>query len=331
MNDQTRLENLADDILLAIRARPGRVRTVASLIAHFQISEEYLSQALQQITEWGYRLKRDRKGITFLNAPDLLTATEIGYKLKTKVLGQTIHAFNSVHSTNDIAIRLADEGAHEGTIVTSEIQTKGRGRLSRSWHSPPETGIYSSIILRPRFASDQAPGLSIMTALALADTIETYCPDQTKIKWPNDVLISGRKVAGILTELAAEGRHIEHVVIGVGINVNHRAEDFPEELISMATSVRRVTRRKQSRVELFQKFLVRLEKEYDSYKKRGLQTSRTRLRWYSSLIGRRIKLAMGRRIIEGTALDIGADGSLILETEQGEVSLSSGEVTVVKN
>jgi BirA family biotin operon repressor/biotin-[acetyl-CoA-carboxylase] ligase len=255
MNDQTRFENLADDILLTIRSRPGRMRTLASLMARFQIGAEDLSLALQQITDWGYRVKRDRKGVTFLDAPDLLTDTEIGYRLKTKCIGRTIHAYNSVHSTNDIAARLASEGAPEGTIVTSEIQTKGRGRLSRSWHSPPETGIYSSIILRPKFASEQAPGLSIMTALALADTIETYCPDQTKIKWPNDVLISGRKVAGILTELSAEGRRIEHVVIGVGINVNHRAEDFPEELRSIATSVRRVTRRKQSRVELFQKFL----------------------------------------------------------------------------
>lgn len=331
MNYQAQLESLADDILLAIRSRTGRARTMASLVDRFRINEEEISLALNQITEWGYRLKRDRKGVTFLGAPDLLTATEIGYKLGTKVMGRTIHAYNSVHSTNDIAARLATEGAIEGTIITSEIQTKGRGRLSRSWHSPPETGIYASIILRPEFASEQAPGLSIMTALALADTIETYCQDQTKIKWPNDVLISGRKVAGVLTELAAEGRRIEHVVIGVGINVNHRAEDFPKELRSTATSVRRVTRRKQSRVELFQRFLVRFEREYNGYKKRGLRTSRTRLRWYSSLIGRQVKLALGRKIIEGTALDIAADGSLILETEQGRVTLSSGEVTVVKD
>ena len=169
-----------------------------------------------------------------------------------------------------------------------------------------------------------------MTALALADTIEAYCPDQTKIKWPNDVLISGRKVAGILTELAAEGRRIEHVVIGVGINVNHQAEDFPSELRPTATSLRRATRRKQSRVELLQKFLVRLEKEYNGYKKRGLRTSRTRLRWYSSLMGHQVKLALGRRIIEGRVLDFDLDGSLILRTEQARVTLCSGEVTVVK-
>ena len=331
MNDQAPLESLADDILLTIRSHPGRVRTIASLAGRFGVSEKKIIQALQQITEWKYRLKRDRKGVSYLDAPDLLTATEIGYKLKTKYLGQTIHAYHSVHSTNDIATRLAVEGAEEGTIVTSEIQTKGRGRLSRSWHSPPETGIYASIILRPDFASEQAPGLSIMTALALADTIEEYCPDKTKIKWPNDVLISGRKTAGILTELAAEGQRIEHVVIGVGINVNHRADDFPSELRSIATSVCRVTRRKHSRVELFQKFLVRLEKEYNNYKKQGLRTRHTRLRLYSSLIGHQVKLALGRKIIEGTALDIDADGSLILETDQGPITVSSGEVTVVKN
>ena len=330
MNDPTRLETLADEILLSIRRRPGRAQSVSALSRRFKVSAQDIADALGIITAWGYRLKTTRREAAFLEAPDLLTATEIGYKLKTKTIGQTIHAYHSVKSTNDIAAQLAASGTPEGTIVTAEIQTKGRGRLSRTWHSPPHAGIYVSIILRPTFPAEQAPGMSIMTALALADTIENYCPDRTRIKWPNDVLISGRKVAGILTELTAEGRRIEYVIIGVGVNVNHRADDFPPELSSIATSVRRASRRKQSRVELLKQFLVRLEKEYTRYQKRGLSTSRTRMRWYSSLIGNRVKLAHGRRIIEGVALDIGADGSLILETQQGTISVSSGEVTVVK-
>jgi BirA family biotin operon repressor/biotin-[acetyl-CoA-carboxylase] ligase len=330
MNDQARLESLADEILLNIRSRPGRTRSLVSLAKRFNVGEPDVAATLRIIRDWGYRLRTSRREVTFLESPDLLTATEICYRLKTKIIGQTIHAYQSVKSTNDVAAQLAASGAPEGTIVTAEIQTKGRGRLSRNWHSPPGCGIYVSIILRPSFPADQAPGLSIMTALALADTIEPYCPDRTRMKWPNDVLVSGRKVAGILTELTAERRRIEYVVLGVGINVNHRAKDFPPGLKSVATSLRRATRRKHSRVELLKEFLVRLEKEYLGYQKRRLATSRTRLRWYSSLIGDRVKLARGRQIIEGVAVDVGADGSLILKTREGTISVSSGEVTVVK-
>jgi len=330
MNDRPDLETLADQILLEIRPKPGRPCSFGSLAKRFRVSEPDIAAALSLIAAWDYRLKSGRREVTFLEAPDLLTATEIGCGLKTKIFGRTIHAYRSVKSTNDVAAQLAVSGSPEGTIVTAEEQTRGRGRLSRSWHSPLHTGVYVSVILRPGFPAEQAPGLSIMTALVLADTLEPYCPDRVRIKWPNDVLISGRKVAGILTELSAERQRIEHVILGVGVNVNQRAEDFPIQLKSTATSLRRVTRRKHSRVELVQRFLVRLEKEYAGYQKRGLRHSRTRLRRYSSLIGTQVKLARGREIVQGVAVDIEADGSLLLETDQGTISVSSGEVTMVK-
>jgi BirA family biotin operon repressor/biotin-[acetyl-CoA-carboxylase] ligase len=329
MNKPADLEALAERILPVIRAKPGRTHSLKHLSKRFRASEQEIGDALRLIAEWKYRLKADGSEVTFLGPPDLLTATEVGYGLKTKTLGRTIHAYRSVKSTNDLAAQLAAAGAPEGTIVTAEEQTKGRGRYSRDWHSPPHAGIYVSIVLRPTFQADRTPGLSIMTALALADTLEPYCPGRVRIKWPNDVLISGRKAAGILTELSAERQRIEHVILGVGINVNQRAEDFPAALRTSATSLRRVTRRKRSRVELLQRFLLQLEKEYAAYRRHGLQKSRSRSRRYSSLIGTRVILSRGREIIEGMAVDIDSDGSLLVRTDLETVSVSSGEVTVI--
>ena len=172
------------------------------------------------------------------------------------MIGHQVHAYQSVKSTNDIAVRLAESGAPDGTIVTAEQQTGGRGRFGRVWHSPSGCGVYLSVILRPTLHPEQAPGMSIMTALALAETLSEYLPGKIQIKWPNDVLISGKKTAGILTKLSADHKRISYVVIGVGININHRSENFPDELKPIATSVRIGLRRKCDRVALLPRATV---------------------------------------------------------------------------
>ena len=180
------------------------------------------------------------------------------------------------------------------------------------------------------FEPEFAPGLAIMTALALADTLKPLCGASVKIKWPNDIHISGRKAAGILTELSAEKGKIDYVVIGVGINANHRTSDFPEELRPLATSIRTATRKKVNRVELLREFLRRIEREYARYRKRQLEPSQKRIRGYSSLIGHPIRLSVGRRTVEGIAVDIDKTGGLVIEREGRREVISSGEVTVIK-
>jgi len=328
--DLIQLEQLADALLEKIRAKDGASYSVAALALRLKSDADEMNEAIRLIEEWGYRLKRDGDFVTLVSTPDTLSATEIRHNLATKFIGQAVHSYQSVKSTNDIADSLACSGAPEGTIVTAERQTAGRGRRGRSWHSPEGTGIYLSIILRPKFKPEKAPGVSIMTALALADTISEYCPNKTAIKWPNDILIDGRKVAGILTELYAEKNRVEYIVIGIGININTRPEDFPEDIKKIATSIRASRRKKISRVALLQKFLIAFEKEYLAYQQDQLARSHKRVRGYSSLIGHQVKLASGKGIIEGTALDIDADGALLVDVNGERRTITSGEVTVVK-
>jgi BirA family biotin operon repressor/biotin-[acetyl-CoA-carboxylase] ligase len=325
------LDQIAIDLLSLIRRKPGEYFPVEKLSKRLSAEPDIIQSAVQVLCNWEYRLKvRARLGIAFLTAPDLLTDIEVGNSLKTNLFARTHYSYGTVKSTNDIASELAASGAPEGTLITAETQTKGRGRLGRNWYSPPGTGIYLSVILRPRLSPDKAPGLSVMTALALADTLSFYCPGEVRVKWPNDVLINGRKAAGILTELTAERNKINHVIVGIGINVNHGSGHFPVELRPAATSLRRELKRKVKRVELLQRFLLRFEREYTGYKKNGLKRSLTRLRKMSSLLGHTVRVKSGRHVFQGSAVDIDEHGCLVIDRDGKRLPISAGEVTVLK-
>ncbi len=325
------LEKIADNLIAHIRKRPEHFFPREKLAAKLMVTPEVLDQAIALAADWEYKLKvRKSAGVAFVAAPDLLTPTEIDHTLKTGWLGRTVYSYQSVKSTNDAAARLAGRGAPEGAIVTTEEQTEGRGRLGRVWHSPPGAGIYLSIILRPPLRPEDAPGIAIMTAVALADTISTYRPGLVQIKWPNDVWIDGRKTAGILTELSAEKSKINHVTVGVGINVNHMKRDFPEDLRTIATSLRRELRKKVDRLELLRLFLRNFEREYQKYLRYRLKKSHAKIRKYSALIGHEITLAFGKSRKTGLVKDIDRDGRLILQTDEGIETITAGEVTVVK-
>ncbi|MFQ5453482.1 MAG: biotin--[acetyl-CoA-carboxylase] ligase [Candidatus Zixiibacteriota bacterium] len=327
-------EKLADNILLYIRSTK-KVRRVNFLLKKFKTPAEDIISALILIESWGYKIRKSKRtkfsDIIFVSAPDSLNSTEIGYQLNTKTIGKKIYAFQSVKSTNDIASQLAENCEPEGTIVTAEKQTKGKGRFGRKWYSPLQAGIYLSIILKPKFKTELAPGISIMTALALADAINEYCPGKVQIKWPNDILISGKKTAGILTELSADRNKIKHIIVGIGINVNHKTENFPENILKTATSLRIANHKKIDRIELLKKFLINFEKEYTLYKKHQLKASHKKIIKYSSLIGTTVKLTSGKKVVIGKAVDIDKTGGLIIEKDGNRITVSSGEVTVVKD
>lgn len=326
--DVVRQEALADRVLAKIRSKPGHPFSSVKLARLFKLSEEDLASTLGLLTDWGYKIKADRKGqYTFVSAPDSYLAAEISNKLKTKIIGKRIYAYKSVQSTNTIAIQLASSGAPEGTLVIAEHQTKGRGRLGRSWYSPEKIGLYCSVILKPKFHPTLAPGMSLITAVAVADTIASYGDVEVKIKWPNDVLISGRKTAGILTELSAEIDRTNFIIVGVGANINHKRTDLPEELRKTATSVRIGLNKTIRRVEFLQRFLLNLENEYLVFKRRGLEKCRKKILKYSSLISTDVKLKIGRRTISGNVLDIDRYGRLVVETSGEIKAFNAGEVT----
>lgn len=324
------LDVLAESLLAQLRTQPGQSATVVALQASTGMDGSQVSPVVDILRSWGYEIRQEADCLTLVKAPDILTATEVLNGLATNTLGRTVHAYGSVGSTNDIAVRLTEEGAAEGSIVIADEQTRGRGRLGRSWVSRAGCGIYFSVLLRPDFPPDRAPGVSVMSALALADTIEKYVPGRVRIKWPNDVLIDGRKTAGILTELSAERGRISSLVVGVGINVNHSATDFPDELTNTATSISIATGHTIRRVELLQTFLRLFEIEYGEYCQDQLAQSIDRLRSYSSLIGKEVELVSGENRIVGTAVDINADGSLALECKGKRLQITSGEVTVAR-
>lgn len=327
--DIASLELLAEKILDKIKRQSKHTVDQAKLAKDLKISKDDIISAIDLIKSWGYSIKIDRRGrLLYISAPDSLISTEISYKLKTKSIGQKIHAYESVQSTNTVAHQLAASGAPEGTLVVAEHQTKGRGRLGRSWHSPENCGIYCSLILRPKIHPTKAPGISLITAVAVAETIAGYGDFNIGIKWPNDILLSGRKAAGILTELSAELDRINFIVIGIGINVNHKQTDFPEELKDLAISLRMAAKKEIGRVEFLQKMLYKFEKEYMIFKKSGLEKSRKKILKYSSLLYTEIDLKVGRKTISGKVIDIDKLGRLVVETANGTESFYAGEVTM---
>ncbi len=324
----TNPEALAEKVLDKIRKQDDHPVERTKLIKSLKISEDNLNQAVLLLKNWGYLIKVNNRGeIIFQSAPDSLISTEISYKLKAKTMGREIHAFKSVQSTNTVAHQLAASGAPEGTLVVAESQTKGRGRLGRMWHSPENCGIYCSLVLRPKIHPTRAPGISLISAIAVAETIAGCNDFKIGIKWPNDVLLSGRKVAGILTELSAELDRVNFIVVGIGINVNHKRADFPAELRETATSIRIDGKTKIKRVDFLQKLLYNFEKEYIIFKKSGLEKSHKKILEYSSLLYTEVELRMGRKTISGKVIDIDKLGQLVIETSEGIMRFNAGEVT----
>ena len=327
MNDRSTADN-AIALLAYLRRLPEPRAALDTLATQLALERAPLFAALAQLREWGYRIKDDDGSAHLVASPDRLIDTEISFGLGTRFIGQVMHTYQSVRSTNDLAHSLAESGAAEGTIVTAEEQTKGRGRHGRTWHSPSGSGIYLSIILRPNLTSEKMPGLSLVTALALAETINDYCPERVQVKWPNDVLISGRKTAGILTELFADRTSLHHVIVGVGINVHQKPAELPDELRTATTSVGVESRFPVRRVELLQKFLRQFEIDYRDFCTDELARALPRLRGMSSLIGREVAIEQRGELVHGRALDIDRSGRLVVEVDGVKQAVVSGEVRV---
>lgn len=258
---------------------------------------------------------------------DPLDLTLLQGGLETRVFGRVgIEHFLTTGSTNDVAKEFAAGGALEGTLVIAESQSKGRGRLGRSWYSPPGTGLYFSIVLWPQMDLSLFPMITLLAGTAVAQAVEEttgLCPD---IKWPNDLLLEGKKVAGILTELCGE-LNSPRVILGIGINTHTRKEEFPPELREIATSLSLSGARKVCRTKLLQSILGHLENWYDRFKRGESEAMLASWRKRCRMIGSWAKIESGEDIFSGRILDIDEDGSLLLQDEAGQVQkILSGEI-----
>ncbi|WP_078546125.1 biotin--[acetyl-CoA-carboxylase] ligase [Litchfieldia alkalitelluris] len=275
---------------------------------------------IEDLRKEGYEVNAVRKaGYQITSKPDKISSNEIQLGLQTKILGRSIVFEEVVSSTQKLAHKLAYDGAEEGTIIVTEQQTEGRGRLDRKWFSPKYTGIWMSLILRPNIPPTSAPQLTLLAAVAVAQAIQEVTGLEPDIKWPNDILLSGKKVVGILTELQAESDRINSVIIGIGINVNQSKLDFPEEINGVATSLSIAKGEKVNRSYLVQILLLKLEHLYLTYLENGFHAIKLLWESYAINIGEQILARTLHGTIKGRALGITDDGVLKLETSDGEI------------
>ena len=267
----------------------------------------------------GYRLEK---------APDLLSPEQIQAGLSTKAFGRSIHYFEQIGSTQDEALRLAENGAEEGTLVVAETQTAGRGRKRRYWVSPRGTGVYLSLILRPTIEPFKMAQIPIVTGISVRDTISRMTGFQARTKWPNDVMLKEKKVAGILTEMRAEPDKVHYIIVGIGINVNPSGL-LPKELRATATSVSDVVGRPVSRPGLVQNLLRDLEHAYDRFTGVGFEPFRDRWRQSDQTFNTWVTIEdnTGSHVVY--ALDMDKDGALVVADEQGHRRrVTAGDVTL---
>ncbi len=271
---------------------------------------------MQELRAQGYDIAAvPHLGYQLVSSPDKLLSYEIQFGLNTKIMGQKIFSFDSVGSTMDEAFRLGMEGEPEGTVVCSEAQSKGRGRLGRVWVSPKSKGIYCSIILKPKLPPTQMSQVTLMTAVALAEAVRNVTKIQPKIKWPNDLFIGPRKLAGILTELRAEVDQVKFVVVGIGININAT----PSQLLDTATSLRIESQQSMNRIVVFQELLRSMEIWYNKILKGGFEEVLQYAREHSATLKKRVRVSDSNGYVEGQAFEIDSDGALLIRQDSGKI------------
>lgn len=232
-------------------------------------------------------------------------------------LGAALHYYSEIGSTNTRARELAEDGAAAGEIVIAESQTRGRGRMGRRWESPPFENLYVSFILRPRLPPRHAPQITLAAAVALVETLGSYLSRPPAIKWPNDILFDGKKIAGILTEATCDAERVSYVILGVGLNLNYRVEEMPEELRQRATSLADLTGRQVSRESVLVRLIQDMDRCYGELEEGGFESLRPRWEAHFMLRNRRVRVEVGAETQTGRAQGIDREGALILEDEEG--------------
>lgn len=318
----------ADRVLALLREQGGTLSGEVAA-AHLKISRAAVWKQIRALRALGYTIEsHGRLGYRLTAAPNAAVPSEVTPRLRTRLLGRTYHYLARTDSTNAVLAKLAAQGAPAGTVVVAEQQGAGRGRMARGWHSPPDVGLYCSILLRPQVEVAQITSLPLVVGLAIADVVASYLPAaQTKVKWPNDIWGDGKKICGILCELQAETDGIHHVIVGIGINVNTATKDFPHDLQETATSLKRVGDSIVSRPDLLAALLARLESDVELWQRDGLTPFLPRLRARDALYGRTVTIdrAAGEPLT-GVADGVNADGSLRLRLPDGrETAVYSGD------
>ena len=324
--------SIKERIISRLQAAKGDPISGQALAEELEISRTMVWKYLKGLEEEGYEIEAiKKKGYILKQMPDTLASERISLHLETKELGRNIIYYPVCDSTQTIATNKAREGVPHGTLVVSEEQTAGRGRLDRSWESSAGKGIWMSLILRPNISPQFAAQFTLVAAVAIARAIEDTTPCVPSIKWPNDLLINGKKVTGILTELQSDMDRVQAIIIGMGINVNQTPESFEGALESIATSLKLEAGEHVDRALLAAKVLFYLEKYSDMYVTLGFEPIKLIWESYNFTIGNRIRATTLRETIEGLAIGITNDGALQLQLDDGEIKgIYSADIDLLK-
>lgn len=318
---------MKSEILEALRETDGYV-SGQDLCNKFGVSRTAVWKAIKQLKEAGYEIEAvPNKGYHIVSAPDLMNKVELESIRNTTWAGQEIYYYDVTDSTNIRAKELAEEGHPGGTLVVADRQEAGRGRRGRSWDSPSGTGIFMTLLLKPEMNPNHASMLTLVAAMAVARAISKCAGTEALIKWPNDIVIGGKKICGILTEMSAQFDFINHIVIGIGINVHN--EHFPEEIAETAGSIFLQTGKRIRRAELIEQILEQFEHYYAIFME--TEDLSGLVREYNSILvnmNKSVRVLDPKEPFEGKAMGITKKGELIVDTWESRKMVSSGEVSV---
>lgn len=293
------------------------------------ISRSAIWKHMNELKKDGYEIEgKANKGYRIISYPNKLSENTVSWGLETAWLGKTIVHKESVASTQRIAHELALDGATHGTIVLADEQTKSKGRADKTFYSKKDKGIWMSIILRPNIPPYLAPQLTLLTATVLANVMDQHARIEPQIKWPNDVLIEGKKISGILTEMQAEQDQILYVIIGIGINMNQEQADYPDTIKDHVTSLKMATGESWELVPFIQKLLQTFEAKYNQFIDKGFNPVKSDWENYGFRLNERLEIKTGKELWEGLFLGIAEDGALLARRDSGEVEkIYSGEIS----
>lgn len=315
------------EILTILKDTDGYV-SGQELCERFGVSRTAVWKAMNQLKKEGYEIESvQNKGYHLVKTPDILSKNELVSIRKTKWVGTEICYFDVTDSTNTQAKSLGEGDAPNGTLVVVGKQESGRGRRGRSFESPAGTGIFMTLLLRPEIEPQNASMLTLVSALAVAKGIEHMVDLPVQIKWPNDIVINGKKVCGILTEMSAQMDYVNYIVIGIGINVGN--EEFPEEIKDVATSIYLESGKHVNRAMLIEKIWEEFEDYYELYEK--TQDLSSLVKEYDSYLvnrGQKVRVLDSKEPYEGKAMGITDRGELIVDTWEARRLVSAGEVSV---
>lgn len=319
---------MKEEILRLLRSADGYI-SGQELCNRFGVSRTAVWKAINQLKEAGYEIEaQQNKGYRLMAAPDLMTEAEIKSLMHTEWVAKEVLYFDTIDSTNTKAQELAEKGYQSGTLVVADKQESGKGRRGRSWVSPSGTGIFMTLMIKPDINPNNASMLTLVAALAVAKAITSVTGEEALIKWPNDIVVNGKKVCGILTEMNAQFDYINHIVVGIGINVHN--ESFPEEISQMASSLMIEAGGKRfHRAQIIAETMAYFEQYYDTFLK--TQDFSALVREYDKLLVNRnksVRVLDPKEPFDGKAMGITPKGELIVDTWESRKLVSSGEVSV---